>query len=58
MTKESLKDVREQFQRASGGLVKDHPEYAIIMAVRPSWIENLQVIKGMVDKAFQELSRN
>ena len=42
----SLEDVREQFQHASSGLVKDHPEYAIFIAVRPSWINNLQEIKG------------
>ena len=44
-TKESLKNVREQFQHASGGLVKDCPEFAIFMAVRPAWIVNLEEIK-------------
>ena len=46
ITKESLKDVREQFQHANGGLVKGFPEYVIFMAVRPSWINNLQEIKS------------
>ena len=44
-TKESLKDVREQFLYASGRLVKDHPKFAIFMAVRPAWIVNLEGIK-------------
>ena len=56
-TKESLKDVREQFQHASGGLVKDRPEYAIFMAVRPSWINNLQEIKGYQKEGRQGLPR-
>ena len=55
ITKESLKDVREQFQHASGGLVKGCPEYVIFMAVRPSWINNLQEIKSYQRDGRQDL---
>ena len=57
MTKESLKDVREWFQHASGSPIKDCPEYAIFMAVRPSWIENLQEIKSYQGDSWQSLPR-
>ena len=57
ITKESLKDVREQFQHASGGLVKGCPEYVIFMAITPSWINNLQEIKSYQREGGQGLPR-
>ena len=57
ITKESLKDIREQFQHTSGGLVKGCPEYVIFMVVRPSWIENLQEIKSYQRDGRQSLPR-
>ena len=44
-TKDSLKDVREQFQKTSGGLVRNRPEYAIYMGIRLHWIQNLEEIR-------------
>ena len=44
-SKQSLKEIREQFER-SGGFLKDRPEFAILMAIRPCWITNLDEIKN------------
>jgi len=39
-----MKDLWEEFKRTSGGLIKDQAEFAIFMAVRLSWLENLDEI--------------
>ena len=44
-SKQSLKEIQEQFER-SGGFLKDCPEFAILMAIRPCWITNLDEIKN------------
>jgi hypothetical protein len=43
-TKESLNDLRKQFQDRMGGLVKDQHEFAIIVGVHLSWLANAKAI--------------
>jgi hypothetical protein len=43
-TKRTMKELWEDFQKTSGGLIKDRAEFAIFMAVRLNWIENLDEI--------------
>ena len=56
-TKRSMKDLWEEFKKTSGGLIKDRVEFAIFMAVRLSWIENLDEIANYRPDSGKPLPR-
>ena len=56
-TKLSLKKLSEQFQKTSGGLVKDQSEYAIYLGVKLAWILNVDEIRNYRPDSGQPLPR-
>jgi hypothetical protein len=44
-TTETMAQVRKQFEASMGGIVRDNPDWAIVLGVKLAWIANLEEIR-------------